>query len=105
MTTFNSGAPLNGVCRGETSQGASFGHRTTTSLTMEQKMLLGTLTSSCRAMSATELTNHWTPTWSLHEVTKFLDGLVKSGYVRSEGRHVKLYSASMAAISEKVGSQ
>lgn len=104
MTTFNSGAPLNRVCWGKTSQGMSFG-QPSKPLSMEQKMLLGTLTSSCRAMSATELTNHWTPTWSLHEVTKFLDDLVKSGYVRTEGRHVKLYSASMAAISEKVGSQ
>lgn len=105
MTTFNSGAPLNAVCWGKTSQGASFGQHATASLSMEQKMLLGTLTSSCRAMSATELTNHWTPTWSLHEVTQFLDDLVKSGYVRTEGRHVKLYSASVAAISKKVGSQ
>ncbi len=69
---------------------------------MEQKMLLSTLTGSCRAMSAIELTNHWRPTWSLHEVTKFLDDLVKFGLVRTEGRHVKLYSASVAAESPRI---
>lgn len=75
------------------------------SLTMEQQMLLRTLRDKQRPMSAFELTNHWAPTWSLQEVNKFMHDLVKSGYVRTEGRHVEFYSASMAAISEKVGSQ
>lgn len=75
------------------------------SLTMEQQMLLRTLRDKQRPMSAFELTNHWMPTWSLQEVNNFMHDLVKSGYVRTEGRHVKFYSVSMTAISEKVGSQ
>jgi len=105
MAMFNSEVQFNSLCRGKTSQGASFGQLSTALLSMEQKMLLGTLRASNRPMSAIELTNHWTPTWSLDEVTQFLGDLVKSGWVQVAGRQVKLYSASMASVSRKVGSK
>lgn len=105
MATYQSESQLRSGRRGRTSQGASASPHSTSQLSMEQKMLLGTLTSTSRSMSAYELTNHWTPTWSLREVTKFLDDLVKSGHLRAEGRHVKFYSVSVATICKKVGSQ
>lgn len=65
-----------------------------TALSMEQQMLLRTLAEKQHPMSAFELTNHWTPTWSLQEVNKFLHDLVQLGLVQVQGRETMVYSIS-----------
>jgi hypothetical protein len=105
MATFNPGAVVDAVGQGKTTLRPILGQCRSAPLPMEQKMLWGTLNASNHPMSAIELTKHWAPTWSLEEVTKFLDDLVKTGWARVDGRQVKLYSASMASVSRKVGSK
>lgn len=74
-------------------------------LSMEQQMLLRTLREKDRPISAIELTNHWTPTWSLQEVNKFLHDLIEAGHVQSHGRESKLYSATAEHSSKEVSSK
>lgn len=62
-----------------------------TALSMEQQMLLRTLAEKQRPMSVFELTNHWTPTWSLQEVQKFMQELVQLGWVQADGRESKVF--------------
>lgn len=64
----------------------------TLTLSMEQQMLLRTLREKARPMSAYELTNHWAPTWSLHEVEKSMKELVRLGCVQADGQGAKVYS-------------
>ena len=66
--------------------------RSLPSLSMEQEMLLRTMAEKKRPMSAFELTNHWTPTWSLQEVHKFMHELVQLGCVQADGRESKVFS-------------
>jgi len=74
-------------------------------LTLEQQMLLRTLRDKRRPMSASELTNHWMPTWSLQEVNKFLHDLVQAGYVQSHGREIKRYSITTHEADTKASSK
>ena len=60
-------------------------------LGIELQMLLRTLAENQRPMSAFELTNHWTPTWSLQEVQKFMQELVQLGWVQADGRESKVF--------------
>lgn len=73
-------------------------------LTIEQQMLLRTLREKERPMSALELTNHWMPTWSLQEVSKYLHDLVQSGHVQFHGREAKLYSITTEQSNKEVSS-
>lgn len=75
------------------------------SLPMEQQMLLRTLREKERPMSALELTNHWMPTWSLQEVSKYLHDLVQSGHVQFHGREAKLYSITAEQSNKEVSSK
>lgn len=77
----------------------------TLALTMEQQMLLRTLREKDRPMSVYELTNHWMPTWSLQEVSKYLQDLVQSGHVQCHGREAKLYSITAEQSNKEVSSK
>jgi len=69
------------------------GHKPDAStLSIELLMLLRTLSEKKRPMSAFELTNHWTPTWSLQEVQKFMQELVQLGWVQADGSESKVFS-------------
>lgn len=63
-------------------------------LSLEQQMLIRTLRNKGGRMSAHELTNHWTPTWSLQEVQKFMQELVQLGWVQADGRESKVFFIS-----------
>lgn len=51
----------------------------------DRSMLLKMLQSKTTPMSAKEIMNYWSPTWTLERIQTMLNDLLEQGYVKSTG--------------------